>query len=384
MIRPSGRSRTGLYLISSLCAFLVFAAQPSQARTVHQERSHSRPPRWTVMVPDADDTYLYYVGRATGAATLEAAETDAAAEVVRQIVTEVGIEAAFSYERLRNEAGLLLDDRIALAGDSRIVGLKRVETYYLKQVIEEKNSVRTTYDVSLLARFPRESLARETDRLAREASARAAESENRLSAALAFEREGAWDAAWAAIEAVFDLTGAPAPAASGRDALRLAESRRKACEGGRRLSPRLRRLTVRPVAVQAAAGEAAAVDEPLTAALENALLEQGFRPDDRDSLAAAGVLPAVEISFTEEETGRLDAGFYLSRWNVSFKVLDPDGRLVLFSEVYTVKGFGTDPQKAVLDARRKLRVEVIEKFSREARDRFNLLFAGEPGPSRVY
>ena len=384
MIRPRAYGPAGLYPRLAFYALLILSAGPLPARTVQVERSHPKPPRWSVQVPEADEVYLYYVGRATGAASLEAAETDAAAEVVRQIVTELGLEAWFSYDRLRSEAGLLLTDRIGLSGDSRIIGLKRVETYYIKQLAERGNTVKTTYDASLLARYPRESFEREVERLNQEAAARAAEAEKRLAAAQEFERKGAWDAAWAGVTAILELTAIPAPRASAGDLRRMLASRQKAADLGRRLGPRLRRLAIRPVEILAAENGGQAEDESLTASLENSLQGQGFLPESSDSLVTAGLLPVVETFLSDEGGSMLGTGFHLSRWNASFKVLDPRGKTVLFSEVYPVKGFGADPQRAALDARRKLRVEVIDKFSRVARDKFDNIYPGEPGGNRVY
>ena len=101
------------------------SAGPAAGGKIQVEKSRRKAPDWTIRVPQADDHYLYFVGRATGARTLEDAESDAAANAIAQIVTAIGVEASFSYDRLRREAELLLEDRLSFSGGSHIIGLER-------------------------------------------------------------------------------------------------------------------------------------------------------------------------------------------------------------------------------------------------------------------
>ena len=151
------------------CLFRPGLAAADPAPSIKVETSRGKIPKWVNQVPRADEEYFYFVGRATGATTLEDAEQDAAADALRQIVTMIGLTASFSYDRLRREAELLLEDRVSFAGDARVVGLKRLETYYEKVYYHTGDSLITRYNASLLSRYPRQALAREKARVEQEA-----------------------------------------------------------------------------------------------------------------------------------------------------------------------------------------------------------------------
>ena len=93
--------------------FQTASAADSPGQEIRIETSKRKAPNWVGRVPKADEEYFYFVGRATGLLTLEGAEQDAAADALRQVVAMIGLTPEVSYERLRREAGLLLEDRIS-------------------------------------------------------------------------------------------------------------------------------------------------------------------------------------------------------------------------------------------------------------------------------
>lgn len=357
-----------------LLFFVSLIVTPAAAGKLRVEKSRRTAPDWTRRVPEADENYLYFVGRATGARTLEDAESDAAANAIRQIVTAIGVEASFTYDRLRKEADLLLQDRLSLSGGSHIIGLKRMESYYEKQIFDEGDSVKATFNGHLLVRYPRESLQTEIARLEQESTVRVQIAEKQMAEALRLEESGSLDGAYSKLVKVLELTQKPGVHLSETASRRLAMLRYRAIEAARDLSFMLRRVSVEPVEIGDRLSGGMEQTSVFTEALENALLKAGFQPERIEQTIRAEVVPKVIASCRENGVSSLDAGFYFSLWTVKISVLDPRDDSVLLSEVYSAKGFGSDSARAGLDAQRKLRVEVFNKFARQARDKFETNF----------
>ncbi len=343
-----------------------------QVKTV--ERSHRSAPGWTVRPPETDGRYLYFVGRAGGAASLEAAENDAAAEIIRQIVSLIGLEASFNYERVRSQAGLLLTDRIKLAGDSRIIGLKRIETYYEKQTVQEGNSVKNSWNAHVLARYPVESLQNESARLEQLGQARVSTAENLLARSRRLTASGFNERAWERVARGLEITGKLSVVADPSTSSRLAVVRQRLVDRARELSVPLRRVTVGVIEFS----DGAQHDEQAMAhALESALRGKGFAVERGTEAVAAAALSVVSLRLSELNAYRMQPGFYFSRWHAALSVSDPRDRDILFSAEYPVKGFGADPERAALDAMRKLNTEVFTQFAAQAMERFDYQLAEE-------
>ncbi len=338
------------------------------------ERSHRSAPGWTVRPPETDGRYLYFVGRAGGAASLEAAENDAAADIIRQIVSLIGLEASFNYERVRSQAGLLLTDRIKLAGDSRIVGLKRIETYYEKQTAQEGNSVKNSWNAHVLARYPVESLQNESDRLEQLGQARVSTAEKLLAQGRRLAASGFSERAWGRVARGLEITGTPSVVADPSTSSRLAVVRQRLVDCARELSVPLRRVSVGVIEFPDGAGRDG---QAMSHALESALRNKGFAVERGTEAAAAGALSVVSVRLSELNAYRMQPGFYFSRWHAALSIRDPRDRDILFSAEYPVKGFGADPERAALDAMRKLNTEVFTQFAAQAMERFDYQLAGE-------
>ena len=354
---------------------LIPAAAGAAHPKVSVERSRSEPPRWISRVPEADENYLYFVGRASGAKSLEDAESDAAANALSQIVTTIGVQATLSYDRLRREAGLLLQDRLTVLGEAQVTGLKRLESYYEKQTVSDGETVVSSYSSSLLVRYPRQSLEREVSRLEQEAAGRVQQADERLAEALSLEKADDLENSFASLIQTLALTAKPAIHAKADAARNLELCRNRALEAARRLSLRLRKVAVEPVEAGDSASAGRERGKLLTESLEQTLLSQGFHPEKGETVLAANILPRVSAVCREEGASGLEAGFCFSRWTAACRITDPRDDSLLFAGVYTAKGFGLDPERAGQDAVRKLRVEIFNKFAKDARDKFDLSFA---------
>ncbi|MBW7995505.1 MAG: hypothetical protein FVQ81_02815 [Candidatus Glassbacteria bacterium] len=381
MPRYAGQFRTRwifpLVAAGVLCAPALPAGGRLAGGEIEIQRSHRRAPEWTVRTPDADRTYLYFVGRATNAPSLEAAENDAAADVVRQIVTAIGLEASFNYDRLRSEADVLLADRIELAGNSRIVGLKRIETYYEKQTITGDRSVKTSWNAHVLARYPVESLENETSRLEQLAKARVSTAESQLAESRRMESLGYPHRAWDLVAEALELTGQLSVLTDPATGSRIAMVRQQLVDRARALSIPLRRVSVGEL--EFPGGDVPADDggRSIQSALEADLRDEGFGIERSSEAAAAGALPIVSLVVTEETGYKIEPGFHFSRWSAALSISEPGGGSMLFGNVYPLKGFGIDPARAALDAMRKLRTEILPKFAAEAWRHFECNLAGE-------
>ena len=364
------------------CLFRPGLAAADPAPSIKVETSRGKIPKWVNQVPRADEEYFYFVGRATGATTLEDAEQDAAADALRQIVTMIGLTASFSYDRLRREAELLLEDRVSFAGDARVVGLKRLETYYEKVYYHTGDSLITRYNASLLARYPRQALAREKARMEQEAIQRVKMAGELLAKADRYESEDdqaeALDSYLQALQELDSPVIFLLPAGLGESCDNL---KRTLLTAARRLSLRQRRVMINPVLVSQTDGRSWQ-DARMNAALAEAMLNHGFQPVDRAEDLASGVFLRVSARYSEELANSLGDGFCLSRWSATISLLDPDGNTILVQKVLTAKGFGPDLERASLDARNKLRQEVFAEFAQQAREKLSLTL-GQDSRSRT-
>ncbi len=363
--------------------FSPACAGAAPAPGIKVESSQRKAPKWVSRAPAADAEYLYFVGRATASPTLEGAEQDAAADALRQIVSMIRLTASVSYERLRQEAGLLLEDRVSFEGDARVTGLKRLETYYQKVYYHNGDSLTTRYHVSLLVRYPRQSLAREKQRMEQEAVKRV-----RMAGELLTEgrrSESRNDGAEALERYLQALRHLDSPVIfllpSGEDD-RCVRLKSALLAAARSLSLRQRQVRVGPVVVSRINEECSWQDSQMNAALEEAMLNHGFRPVGGHGNLPGGVLPCVSARCREEFADRLGEGFCISRWSAQISLLDPDENIILFQKVLTAKGFGADPERALLDARRRLRQEVFPEFAQLAWDKLDLTL-GWDSPSRM-
>jgi hypothetical protein len=370
----SFRSKCNRWLLLLATATLTAAPTTDAADKPKVERSHRSAPGWTVKPPQADGKYLYFVGHSSAASSLEAAENDAAAAIVRQIVSLIGLEASFNYERIRSQAGLLLSDRLELAGDSRIVGLKRIETCYEKQTVQEGNTLKNNWNAHLLARYPVESLESETARLERLAQTRVSTAEKLLAEGRRLAASGFKERAWRQLTQGLETTGKISVVADPSTSSRMAVVRQRLVECARNLSVSLRRVAVGVIEVPDEINQDGAA---ISFSLEAALRDNGFTVEHGTEAASTGALAVVELTLTELNANTLEPGFNFSRWNAALSISDPSGRDILFAAEYQVKGFGIDPTRAMLDAMRKIRSEVLAQFAAQAFEQLEYRLAGE-------
>lgn len=361
-----GKALAGIFVMGVI--FCPWAAKNSLgAERVELERSHRSRPEWVTRVPETDGEYLYFVGRGSGASSLEAAETDAAADAVRQIVTMIGVDGAFSYDRLRHEAGLLLQDRLTLTGSSPVVGLKRISTYYEKSTVTGSAEQRAYYDSHLLVRFPVGSLNEARVKLEQDATDRVRKAEYLFATGMVQEEAGKHRQACDSYrEALCLLDGAPA--AFGADPSRRGELRRALETAVFRTG-----LSSRFLAIETASGEQVTDRESIGKAVFSSLLEEGFIPSTETDISSVAPLPRLHAEYSGAETVRLEQGFWFSLWSASLRLVNPLSGEVILAGEYTAKGFGPDIERAGLDARRKMRLEIFPRFAREARERLDSL-----------
>jgi len=353
--------------------FQAAGAAAGPGPEIRVETSKRKAPKWVGRVPKADEEYFYFVGRATGSLTLEGAEQDAAADALRQVVTMIGLTAEVSYERLRREAELLLEDRVSFEGDARVVGLKRLETYYEKIYYHSGDSLSTRYNVSLLLRYPRQSLKEEKARLESEARRRLAMARELLAEGRRYESENSGSEALERYRQALQQLDNPVilllPAASGGGYDHL---RRDLLDAARSLSLKLRRVIVGPVEMTLQSDGRSWQDAQMNAALAQAMLKHGFQPVGWPENFPQGVLLRVSARCREEQASRLGEGFFISRWSAAISLSDPGKDNILAQQVLAAKGFGSDPERALLDARRRLRNEVFAEFALQARKKLDL------------
>jgi hypothetical protein len=369
------RERQSLFLCIVLAAGLLIFFSPedglAKARKILTTASQAKPPSWLNLVPEADKSYFYFVGRSSGARSPEDAENEAAFDAVRQVVAMIGVDASFSYERLRRTADLLLIDRLAISGGSQVIGIKRLAAYFEKQILTEGDTMKTSYNAHLLVRYPREELQAEITRLEQESTGRVKIAEKLLAEGFRLEADNLPEEAFAKVSEALRLIDGSSIHASGETLNRLAGLKNPVFTAMRRLGLKLHRVVVEPVAVNKKTDNSPVKDSVLTAELARALSNHGFQPEKISENSRAGILPRVVTSCREEDGSVLGDGFCLSRWTAAIALIDPQDDSIFFTETYSAKGFGPDMQRAGFDAQRKLRIEIFARFARSASDRFN-------------
>ncbi|RMG55902.1 MAG: hypothetical protein D6717_07290 [Gammaproteobacteria bacterium] len=115
-------------------------------------------------MPLEDSRYLFFRAARTGAPSLEAAEHDAFQAAVRQIIELLGQEGVVYYASERDALVTRITDRLTLSARGQVRGARLVELYYVVRPLASGDRV---YDAWVLARWPREELARERERYRR-------------------------------------------------------------------------------------------------------------------------------------------------------------------------------------------------------------------------
>ncbi len=124
------------------------------------ETSASKPPDWVTREPESDSEYHYFRGRRTDAPSLEGGETDARHNAMANIIQFLGLRVEVDYERMRTDERTQIRDAIRSVGGADIFGTRLSEMYYVRERIDDCERVRDVYSVSVLVRFPRESVER--------------------------------------------------------------------------------------------------------------------------------------------------------------------------------------------------------------------------------
>ncbi|MEA2063707.1 MAG: hypothetical protein U9P14_08425 [Gemmatimonadota bacterium] len=374
-------------LLSQVPAVRGGTGEPPELRVERVEKSHRRVPEWVRRVPETDSEYLYFVGRSTGGITLEGAEQDAAAEALRQIVTMIGLEASWSYERIRSQSRLLLEDRVSLDGGARVVGLKRLETWYEKVLYRYRHhtgdSLSTRYNASILVRYPVRALAKERKRMEQEAIKRVKIAGEQLVEGRYLESLNLGSRAGEAMacytEGLGLLEGPQTCFMPSSLTERHVSLKRSLLESARSLGLRQRQVTVGPGRMSGNGGGETWQDEQMGAALGAAMQEHGFRLAREPENLPECIFMSAAAECRQERDASLGDGFYLSRWSASISFTGPDENTVLAREAFYAKGFGPDPERASSDALRKLRVEIFHTFARQARQELDHYLSREAG-----
>jgi hypothetical protein len=376
-------NRQAAPVVAALFFFCILSGPAGIAATGRDrvERSQARAPEWISKVPETDREYLYFVGRATGERSLDAAEQDAAADAIRQIVTLLGVDASFSYDRLRREAELILSDRVTVSGSSVVQGMKRMNTYFEKHTFSLNDTLQTAYDAHLLVRYPVSSLEAEKKKMELESLDRVTQAGEALELGRKLESGGKAGQALLRYREALELTEGTIVFSSAEIAGRRRDLRREALSAAGRLGLGLRLVAVFPVEMGGGVGGSARSDSLMTDALASALQQEGFLTEYGSGAAETAYLPRVSASCREVRTQALEAGFWMSLWTASIRLADPRDEEVFYTGVLNAKGFGPDPERAGLDARRKLRAEVFGRFASSARERLDLVLGRQAGRS---
>ncbi len=337
-------------------------------QAVSVERSRRSRPEWVTRVPESDNRWMYFVGRSSGAASLEAAEQDAAANAVSQAVTMTGLNARLDYDRLRSEAAILLQDRLVLRGEAVLEGLKRLNVWYEKTTLNGKAGPRTVYEAHLLVRLPLDAVEKARMKLQQESSERINRAGMLLEKGRSLSEEGEIQEALASFREALDLLDYSASAFNPEPAHQ--------DELSRELTQAVfhNGLELRTILMKFDSGTEKSFPAYVSQALYSAILLEGFTPVPDSGSAGALALPRLSGECVRAASNALEDGFRVCLWNVSLSLFNPaTGELVLASE-YTAKGFGPDEERADLDALRKIRLETAPRFAREMRERLDLMF----------
>jgi len=350
---------------------LPWAKNALGSQTVKVERSSRSRPAWVTRVPESDRRWMYFVGRASGEASLEAAEQDAAADAVAQAVAAAGLSAAFSYDRLRSEAGFLLQDRLVLSGVARLEGLKRLETWYEKTTRQDLGVQKTVYEAHLLVRLPQDALEKARMKLEQESSERISLAESLFEQGRHLEEEGDAHGALSLYREALEHLGGPSPTYTAEPSRRDELAREL---GGAAFHCG---LELRTLVLRFDSTDSGPFPEVLRQTLYSSILLEGFTPLT-DSAAGAVALPRLRAECVPAGMTELEDGFKVCLWNLSLQLSSPvSGELVAAFD-YTAKGFGPDEARAAQDGLRKIRLETLTRFARELRERLDLSLGPAP------
>ena len=230
----------------------------------------------------------------------------------------------------------------------------------------------TSYTSHLLVRYPRNNLKTERERLGKEVDSRLQIVERYFAEAIRCEDDGLHEESFDNINQALNLLESPAPHASSESLRRIQLLKRPVVEMACRLSSELGRIAVEPVSVSDELGNNIRQDPILTEALTRVLLDKGFRAEKPGTDSQTIAPPKVVAFCRDEGADRLEDGFCFSRWTAAISLQDPRDNSVIFSELFTAKGFGPDEKRAAMDAQRKLKLEAFTQFARLARDKFDM------------
>jgi len=160
-----------LYTLANLSVPEVAAAQ--------------RIPKWVTKPPQNNESYLYFVGVRSGAATVEEGQRDAIANAVVKLVDYFGIEARRKFEQVRTELTTKITDEFRHAS-SRV----HLSSTYIEDWIFRRSDHDGMYEVFVLLRYPRDEFEKEKARQEQAYRARQQEMTNRLVRAEHLEKEG--------------------------------------------------------------------------------------------------------------------------------------------------------------------------------------------------
>lgn len=356
-------------ILPGIFLLIVFAAGALSADDNEIESSHKKAPDWVTVVPQADREYYYFVGRASGKNALEDAETDAVADAIRQVVTMIGLDVKVDYDRLRKEAEVILDDRLVSRGAARISGIKVMESYHRRQAEYRAAELRHIYEAAVLVRWPKGELEMERNRLEQDAVARVSSATRLFRQGLDYEsREETFHSLDCFRDALRELDHPSTFMMPQKMTVQYEEIKKMVEDAARRLSFKTGNVSVDQVVVSGSEDESFARDNSLTESLIAALSERGFIPQrlDRNSADFESRVIA-EAAIKDEGYTELDEGFVMSRWTVTVGLVDNLNKDIVVHEIYSVKGFGMNRERAAADALRKVRFETFDRFALDAR-----------------
>ena len=348
---------------------MVLSAKVLKADYSVTESSHKKAPEWVTVVPKADKEFYYFVGRASGKNALEDAETDAVADAIRQVVTMIGLDVTVDYDRLRKEAEVILDDRLISRGAARVLGIKVMESYHRRGAEYSAGELRHKYEAAVLIRWPKGELKMERNRLEQDAVARVSSAARLFRQGLDYEsKEETFHSLDCFRDALRELDHPSTFMMPEKITVQYEEIKRMVEDAARRLSFKTGNVSVDQVVISSNENESFARDTAMTESLIAALSERGFFPQrlarnspDFESRVIA------EAAIKDEGFTDLEEGFVMSRWSVTVGLVDNLSKDIVVHEVYSVKGFGMNRERAAADALRKVRFETFDRFALDAR-----------------
>ncbi|MDI6704378.1 MAG: hypothetical protein QME40_06900 [bacterium] len=163
---------------------VVFAVVLCQFVFSHSQSYAAKKPKW-IMKPPEDRQYIYVVGVATGAPSLQEGRRLAISNAVSEIVQFFGYKSSVKFNEKRTELYTKVMDQFeAISKGATIKGSFLDEWYF------EEDKEKGTYDVFVLVRFPREEINREKARQKRKEAEKAYLSQKSLKEAKDAEAKG--------------------------------------------------------------------------------------------------------------------------------------------------------------------------------------------------